>query len=416
MPIDSTNYGREIKNLRAEIADLRTEVAFMYSAFQSIQEQFGFALAEIANLIKNLNGEIKNLQQENSAEKNFDLLRDKISVLEKNFSQQISQNISATDSVNENFSRIEKISETQQLNFRNYFDKIENSLSAQQKIFSDIFNQQSADFEKNFNALQSALLEKVSGVGENVSVVQKNLAKFSSEVDEILADNQKNLLKKFDSANNKPKDFLKTLNAIEEMLRLIAANQLLNEVQQNFPNSYKKTSLGNKKFFIYGHAGVGKSTLAEILQKRFEDLEIKTLNIENYYTTTKPDADLIIYIIDGTEIGSAEVKRFKNLRQDNERILFVINDKMIYENDKIIYEEFYHDVYESRQVASMFNIATRMRNIYDKFLDRVGHRDSGKISEINVNLKLALRGAKASDGELLILSGFSELEKFIHEN
>ena len=203
MPIDSTNYGREIKNLRAEISELRTEVAFMYSAFQDIQEQFGFALAEIANSIKTLNGEIKNFQQNNSV----------------------------ADSVNENFSRIEKISETQQLNFRNYFDKIENSLAAQQKIFSDIFNQQSADFEKNFNSMQ----EKVSGVGENISVVQKNIKKFSSEVDEILSDNQKNLLKKIDSANDKPKDFYKTLNAIEELLRLIAANQLLNQVQQNLP-------------------------------------------------------------------------------------------------------------------------------------------------------------------------------------
>ena len=210
MPIDSTNYGREMKNLRAEIADLRTEVAFMYSALQNMQEQFGFALAEIVNSVKNLSGEIQNSvrgELENSAEKNFSLLREEMTVLEKNFNRKITENISATDSVNENFSRI----------------------------------------EKNFNSLQQNLLKKVSGVGENVSVVQKNISKFSSEVDEILSDNQKTLLKKIDSANNKPQDFYKTLNAIEELLRLIAANQLLNEVQQNLPQKKYLPNVSSQK-------------------------------------------------------------------------------------------------------------------------------------------------------------------------
>ena len=380
MPIDSTNYGRENKNLRAEISDLRTEVAFMYSAFQNIQEQFGFALAEIANSIKTLNGEIKNFQQNNSV----------------------------ADSVNENFSRIEKISETQQLNFRNYFDKIENSLAAQQKIFSDIFNQQSADFEKNFNSMQ----EKVSGVGENISVVQKNIKKFSSEVDEILSDNQKNLLKKIDSANDKPKDFYKTLNAIEELLRLIAANQLLNQVQQNLPtknNSLPKVSASRKKkIFIYGRSKVGKSTLEELLLKRFHNLEItETKAIERYEVETSPNADLVIYLTTNSSIDSNEIKRFNKIYRANKKILLVMNAKLLYDMDTRLYSA-------RSQVKIQMTDTVRLNDVYKNFLSNVGLYDWSKISAVNVNLQAALRGLR-SDKELFELSNFEAIEKFINE-
>jgi len=368
MPIDSTNYGREIKNLRADISDLRTEVAFMYSAFQNIQEQFGFALAEIANSIKTLNGEIKNFQQNNSV----------------------------ADSVNENFSRIEKISETQQLNFRNYFDKIENSLAAQQKIFSDIFNQQSADFEKNFNSMQ----EKVSGVGENISVVQKNIKKFSSEVDEILSDNQKNLLKKIDSANDKPKDFYKTLNAIEELLRLIAANQLLNEVQQNLPtknNSLPKVSSGRKKkIFIYGRSRVGKTTLAEILKLRIDNIEIiENVAINSYDVPTNSNTDKIIYIIDESEPNSTERYNFYEISKLNKKILLVVN------------------------VTSKFPSYSD-EQIFYRFKNKVDYTyspsiDWNKVSAVNVYLQGAQRAWNDGKFNLFQKSNFDAIEKFINE-
>lgn len=223
MPIDSTNYGREIKSLRAEISELRTEISFMYSALQNIQEQFGFALAEISNLIRTSDSNRKN-----DFEKIQTDFQEKFNDVKKELSENENQSARYDEQEKffaDKFAQLEKISDTQQINFGNHFDTIENSVAAQQKMFAEIFSQKNSE---------------VSEVIEKISVVQKNLAKFSSEVDEILSDNQKNLMKKIDSVNDKPKDFYKTLNAIEELLRLIAANQLLNEVQNNLPQKNKK--------------------------------------------------------------------------------------------------------------------------------------------------------------------------------
>ena len=107
MSIDSTDYGREIKNLRAEISELRAEVAFMYSAFQDIQEQFGFALAEIANLIKTSNSDTKTEIEKIKAD-----LQQKVDDLkvqsEKIFVGQTEQSDFITDLMNESFSQLEK--------------------------------------------------------------------------------------------------------------------------------------------------------------------------------------------------------------------------------------------------------------------------------------------------------------------
>ena len=107
MSIDSTDYGREIKNLHAEISELRAEVAFMYSAFQDIQEQFGFALAEIANLIKTSNSDTKTEIEKIKAD-----LQQKVDDLkvqsEKIFVGQTEQSDFITDLMNESFSQLEK--------------------------------------------------------------------------------------------------------------------------------------------------------------------------------------------------------------------------------------------------------------------------------------------------------------------
>jgi len=374
MPVDSTNYGREIKNLRAEIADLRTEVAFMHSALQNIQEQFGFALAEIANSIKNLSSEIQN-----SADKNFSLLREEMTIMDRNFNRKITENISATDSVNENFSRIEKISETQKLNFRNYFDKIDNSLVAQQKMFGEVFNQQSADIEKKFNT-----------------------------VEEIVQSSQKNLLKKLNAKTNQ--DLIKNLSAIENLLRLIAANQMLGEVEKNFN---KKKSLPNvsssrkKKIFIYGRSKVGKSTLEELLLKRFNNLEItETKAIERYEVEVKPNADLVIYVITNSSIDSNEIKRFNKIYRANKNILMIVNAKLLYDMDKRI------EIARS-QVKIQMSDTLSLDNVSKNFLYNVGLYDWSKIPVIKLNLKAALRGLR-SDDKLFEFSNFEAIEKFIN--
>lgn len=209
MPIDSTNYGREIKSLRAEISELRTEISFMYSALQNIQEQFGFALAEISNLIRTSDSNRKN-----DFEKIQTDFQEKFNDVKKELSENENQSARYDEQEKffaDKFAQLEKISDTQQINFGNHFDAIENSVAAQQKMFQEIFSRQNSE-----------VIEKISKVGVSIE------------------ENQKTLTKNFDGAKNQQKDIYKLLGSLEKLLRLIAANQLLNEVQNNLPQKNKK--------------------------------------------------------------------------------------------------------------------------------------------------------------------------------
>lgn len=163
MSVDSVNYEHEIKNLRAEISELRGEVAFIYSAFQEVQEQFGFALAEIANLIKTSNSDTKTEIEKIQADlqQKFDDLR---SQNEKIFSRQIEQSDFITDLVNENFNSV----------------------------------------QENFSQLEKNLAD--------------NAEKFNSRLT-FLASNNENTNK--------------ILAEIEELLRIVTANQMLNDIEKN---------------------------------------------------------------------------------------------------------------------------------------------------------------------------------------
>ena len=368
MPIDSTNYGREIKKLRDEIAEMKNEVAFMYSAMQDIQEQFGLALAEIATSIKNLSQE---------TQKKFDTQTESISVVLKKFTelqnqstkiseQQDEQTKKIADLMNENVSRLEKTSETQQLNFRNYFDKINNALNAQQKLFGDNFS-------------------------EKISAVEKTLQKFPQQNDATI----------------------KYLSAMEELLRFIAANQMLNEVEKNLPQKNKSTekvavsnnnswyenfsSSRMKKIFIYGRTRVGKTTLADTLKMRMSNIEItETDAINRYDIPLNPSANVIVYVIDESTPDSKEILNFVKLCSNVRKILLVVNVTAKYPNE-----------YEDKKIYRYFK--DKVNSIYT-----LENYFWSKISEVYVYLKGAKTAWNNRDYNNFSRSNFPAIENFIN--
>lgn len=380
MPIDSTNYGREMKKLRDEIAEMKNEVAFMYSAMQDIQEQFGLALAEIATSIKNLSQE---------TQKKFDTQTESVSVVLKKFTelqnqstkiseQQDEQAKKIADLMNENVSRLEKTSETQQLNFRNYFDKINNALNAQQKLFGDNFS-------------------------EKISAVEKTLKKFPQQNDAI----NKNLF------------------AMEELLRLIAANQMLSEVEKNLPQKNKSTekvavsnnnswyenfsSSRMKKIFIYGRKRVGKSTLLKMLQKNFSGYEfVEVYGVDDHFITDNwLKSEFAIFVIDLNIPSNYETGNFERICRINKKIMLVINVKSIYEWEKDSHSR-------RRQVKNTMD--GNYKYIYDTFKNRCSYYlDSNKVITFYVHLKAAeISQMYPQDDALLQLSNFPAIENFIN--
>lgn len=156
MPIDSTNYGRELRNIFAEIKSLRAEVADMQSALLSVQEQYGYAVVELFNRSGEFAKEILEIkfQLQNSAE----------------ISQQ----------------------------------KFEN-LKTQSEQISNLMN-------------------------ENLNSVQERF----SQLEKTLADNLDKINSRYNFSEQQNEITYKNLAAQENLLRLIAANQMLDEVENNF--------------------------------------------------------------------------------------------------------------------------------------------------------------------------------------
>jgi len=89
LPVDSTNYGRELRNIFAEIKSLRAEVANMQSALLSVQEQYGYAVVELLNRSAKFENEIAEIksQLQNSAEvtnKNLSALEELLRLIAAN--------------------------------------------------------------------------------------------------------------------------------------------------------------------------------------------------------------------------------------------------------------------------------------------------------------------------------------------
>lgn len=287
----------------------------------------------------------------------------------------------------EKFTQLEKISDAQQINFRNHFDKIENSLEAQQKMFEEIFTRQNSEIVEKFNTVKS------------------QIKKISSELDECVTDNQKNLTKKLDSASEQQKNIYKILGSFEELLRLIAANQLILQVYTELKiSSEKKNSLPDvnsgkkKKIFIYGRTRVGKTTLSDVLQRRMSNLDIiETSAINRFDVPLQPDAEALIYIIDESTPDSKEIEQFIELIERNRKILLVVN------------------------VTAKFPTKSIDERIYDKFLYHVHYHYQGetvqwsKISVVYVYLEGARRACNHDYGSFQ-KSGFDEIEQYISRN
>lgn len=383
MPIDSTNYGREIKSLRAEISELRAEVAFMYSAFQDVQEQFGFALTEISNSIKTLNGEIKeNLEknQNSMQDENFQNilgLSKKLDETKKGLTENFNQSLLKlqTEQKNfflNNFSQLEKISDTQQINFGNHFDAIKNSVAAQQKMFAEIFSQKNSE-----------VIEKISKVGVSVE------------------ENQKTLTKNFDGAKNQQKDIYKLLGSLEKLLRLIAANQMLDEVENNLPtknnssqkSSQKISSGKKKKIFIFGLYNSFRENLAELLKRVIQNIELTVTTEANKCH----DADLIIYPVPSL-LYSFEATEFFKLLTMGKKILIVVNQTQNYPT-------------EFKEESRYFRFKSELDKEYHTYPN-----DWKNVSVAYISLGLAKRAWDSSNFDLFRKSNFIEIENFINEN
>lgn len=121
MPVDSTNYGRELRNIFAEIKSLRAEVANMQSALLSVQEQYGYAVVELLNRSANFENEIAEIksQLKNSAEvtnKNLSALEKLLRLIAANqMLDEVENNFRDTKNQTEKISAIQKFDEN---NFR----------------------------------------------------------------------------------------------------------------------------------------------------------------------------------------------------------------------------------------------------------------------------------------------------------
>ena len=121
MPVDSTNYGRELRNIFAEIKSLRAEVANMQSALLSVQEQYGYAVVEILNRSAKFENEIAEIksQLQNSAEvtnKNLSALEELLRLIAANqMLDEVENNFCYTKNPDETISAIQKFDEN---NFR----------------------------------------------------------------------------------------------------------------------------------------------------------------------------------------------------------------------------------------------------------------------------------------------------------
>lgn len=114
MPVDSTNYGRELRNIFAEMKSLRAEVANMQSALLSVQEQYGYAVVELLNRSANFENEIAEIksQLKNSAEvtnKNLSALEKLLRLIAANqMLDEVENNFRDTKSQTEKNSAIQK--------------------------------------------------------------------------------------------------------------------------------------------------------------------------------------------------------------------------------------------------------------------------------------------------------------------
>ncbi len=418
---------KNILGLPKKFDGVENEFVKMQSVFQDVQEQYAYAAMEIVSLIKTLGGEIKNDIEQNKIEiqddqfKNILGLSKKFDDAKKGLTESLSQSLlNVQTDFQQKFSELkiqsEKIFDRQNEqsdfitdlmneNFGNHFGSIENSLAAQQKMFGEILSLQNSILDEKFDGLQKKFTEKILNVGENVSIVQKNFSQLSSEVDEIISKsqkallkNQKDFLKKIDSTSDKHGDIFKTLNAIEELLRLIAANQMIadiqNEISSQNQNTDKKISPqenyssnsysgGRKSISIYGRAGAGKTTLATVLKSRMKNISVKKIAaIDTFRVYDYPTEDVVIYVIDEAQPNLLEIRQFIELNKHVKKLLLVVNvtGKFPDDGDREIFSNFQYSVgFSSVDWSKIYVIYAYLKGAQNAW----ENRDYGSIHESN---------------------------------
>lgn len=224
----------------------------------------------------------------------------------------------------------------------------------------------------------------------NYSRELKNLGKEIAELKTEIS----NMYSALQEIQTQQKNIYEMLGSFEKLLGLIAAGQIINEVEKSLP---KKDFCRRKKIFIYGGVKVGKSTLAEILHMRIDNLEItETVAIELKDVPTKPDADLIIFVLGESFLTYYALQRFYNLLTENEKILLVVNPVARFPvegNDEEIYLKFQSEV----------------RKYYP-----VKPSDWEKISVVYVYLAGAKMALRDKNLNLFRKSNFEAIENFIN--
>lgn len=356
MSIDSINYGRELRNIFAEIKSMRAEVADMQSALLSVQEQYGYAVVELLNRSNEFDKEISEIksQLQNYYDDYNDLIVELANLL-RNLNGDTKKEIEQLKS------------DLQQKldNLKIQSEKIFTRQNEQSDFITDLMNENLDSVQERFSQLEKTLAENLDKINSRYT--------FSSQQNEITN---------------------KNLSALEELLRLIAANQLLNEVEKNLP---QKKSLPNvssgkkKKIFIFGSYNSFRENLAELLKCVIQNIE---LTVTGEVGKCR-DADLIIYPVPPS-LYSFEANEFFKLLQSDKKILMIIDQN-----------EYYPTQFKAeKQYLSFKSELARYCYTYPS--------DWKNVSVIYVSLEVAKKAWTNSNFDLFRKSCFHEIEQYIN--
>ena len=301
--------------------------------------------------------------------------------------------------IEERLDQINKMLDAQQKNIRLHFDNVDAASESTRKMFEQILSQRFTDFEKRLSDIEELLRLLVAN--QMLNNINVGSSPALSNIEKIIsADAQK-----YDSINE-------NLSAIEELLRLLVANQMLNNI-----NVSSSPAPRNKKILICGGSGAGKSSLVEILKhgqgwsigtptRRIQAFEYNGLTIVDtppidlnefrFNQSELRQFDAILYIIN----ASKSIDRFPEIYMANKNILLIVNAKSY--------------------ATNAFAVAYAMRGldaIYTQFKSRFYHTvdDWRKIPVVYVHLKAALTAQQNNDKELMRMSKFNEIEEFVHQ-
>ena len=184
----------------------------------------------------------------------------------------------------------------------------------------------------------------------------------------------------------------KSLNSIEELIKLLAANSMLTNLERNFSpnvesnptqkmeNTKPAIKSARKKIPVFGMCGTNITSFCEIAKSRILSVDfVVTFNVDY-------PSDVAVFIINNLKLTDADKNFFISLNKNFAKILIVVDDKR---NSKNSIEK---------------GVFTKFKNSF-----RYQSVSWDKISVSYVDLSLA-RNTKMIN--LVELSNFPDVEKF----